>query len=81
MQIALEYGFSNVRVSYLESRCEAKVVVPSWKKSEDLLGFEDKTDLYTGLKKMFRWAIHQPDRGIKKWNKYEISQGIYSYWK
>ena len=81
MQIALEYGFGNVRISYLESRCEAKVVVPSWKKSEDLLGFEDRTDLYTGLKKMFRWAIHQPDREIKKWSKYEISQGIYSYWK
>ena len=40
-----------------------------------------KTDLYKGLEKMWKWAKKQPKREQKRWEKYELNNGIYSYWK
>ena len=45
-----------------EQRHEVKNAHPTWQKSIDLLDYEDKTDLYTGLAKMWEWAQTQPNR-------------------
>lgn len=68
-------------VIYREARHEVKNAYPTWQKSVDILGFEHKTDLRDGLKKMWDWAQTQPDRGQFSWKEYELDKGIYSFWK
>ena len=64
-----------------ESRYEVKDAHPTWQKSIELLGYEDKTSLYDGLTKMWEWAKSQPHRERFHWGNYEIEKGIYSFWK
>jgi len=64
-----------------EQRHEVKNAHPTWQKSIDLLDYEDKTDLYTGLAKMWEWAQTQPNRERFVWDQYELEKGIYSFWK
>jgi len=66
---------------YLEQRHEAKNAHPTWQKSVDLLGYEDKTSLYDGLKQMWEWVQKQPIRDRFVWDTYEIDKGLYSYWR
>tara|TARA_Y100000031_G_scaffold45064_1_gene51567 strand:+ start:34 stop:669 length:636 start_codon:yes stop_codon:yes gene_type:complete len=66
---------------YLEPRHEVKDAHPTWQKSVELLGYEDKTTLYDGLKQMWDWAQKQPMRDRFVWGEYEIDKGIYEYWK
>lgn len=66
---------------YKEQRHEVKSAVPTWSKSVRLLGYEDKTSLYDGLKTMWEWAQKQPKRDRFIWEKYELDNGIYSFWK
>jgi UDP-glucose 4-epimerase len=66
---------------YKEQRHEVKNAVPTWQKSVELLGYEDKTYLHDGLVKMWTWAQKQPKRERFVWNNYEIEKGIYSFWK
>jgi len=66
---------------YLEERHEVKYAWSTWKKSQDILFYEDKTSLKDGLTEMWNWAKIQPNRIQKKWDSYEIEKGIYSYWK
>jgi UDP-glucose 4-epimerase len=68
-------------VIYKEQRHEVKVAVSAWAKSVELLGYEDKTTLYDGLKNMWEWAQEQPKRNRFVWDSYELNNGIYSYWK
>ena len=68
-------------VVYKEQRHEVKVAVPSWAKSVELLGYEDKTTLHDGLKSMWEWAQQQPKRNRFVWDSYELDKGIYSFWK
>ncbi len=68
-------------IEYCESRHEVKYAYSTYEKSVDLLDFEHKTELGVGLKKMWEWAKIQPNRSRKKWDKYEITDGLYSYWK
>lgn len=68
-------------IKYAEARHEVKWAVPTYQKSIDLLGFEHKTDLHDGLVLMWEWAKKQPKRNQYVWNDYEITKGIYSYWK
>lgn len=65
---------------YKEQRHEVKNAVPTWQKSVDLLGYQDKTILHSGLKEMWKWAQKQPNRERFKWSNYEIVNGIYSFW-
>jgi UDP-glucose 4-epimerase len=67
--------------TYLEERHEVKYAWSTWKKSQDILLYEDKTNLKNGLTKMWDWAKKQPNRMQKKWDFYEVEKGIYSYWK
>ena len=72
-------GYYNIE--HREQRHEVKWAVPTYQKSIDILGFEDKTTLENGLKKMWEWAKAQPERERYKWEQYEINKGMYSYWK
>ena len=66
---------------HLEPRHEVKDAHPTWEKSVELLGFEDKTSLKEGLTKMWEWVQTQPKRKRFHWGNYEIEKGIYNYWK
>tara|TARA_Y100001963_G_C6781477_1_gene450151 strand:- start:2028 stop:3014 length:987 start_codon:yes stop_codon:yes gene_type:complete len=66
---------------HLEPRHEVKDAHPTWQKSVELLGYEDKTTLYDGLKQMWEWAQKQPQRDRFHWGNYEIEKGIYKFWK
>jgi len=66
---------------YKEQRHEVKNAVPTWQKSVDLLDYKDETYLHDGLVKMWKWAQTQPNRERFVWENYEISKGIYEFWK
>ena len=68
-------------IEFLECRHEVKNAVPLGDKSVKLLGYKDKTKLKEGLKKMFEWAKEQPNREVWKWENYEITKGLYEFWK
>lgn len=72
-------GYNKVR--HAEPRHEVKYAVSTYQKSVDILGFEHKTDLKEGLEKMWDWAQLQPRRPQYKWDNYEITKNLYSYWK
>ena len=69
------------KVEHKEARHEVKHAVPNPSKSIALLGYKQITSLEEGLKKMWEWAKTQPNRPQYKWENYEITKGIYSYWK
>lgn len=73
--------FNGGSTVYKEQRHEVKHAVPTWQKSVDLLGYEDKTDLKTGLTFMWEWAQTQPNRNRFEWPEYELEKGIYDFWK
>lgn len=73
------YDKSNIK--HLEPRHEVKWCVPSYQKSIDLLGYKEKTNLKEGLTKMWEWAKTQPNRERYKWENYEITKGLYEYWR
>ena len=50
-------------------------------KSIDLLGYSQTTSLKDGLFEMWEWAKKQPMHERMKWDNYEITKGIYEYWK
>jgi len=68
-------------IIYKEARHEVKHSIPTWQKSVDILGYEYKTDLKTGLTEMWNWAQQQPKRKRFVWPSYELDKGIYSFWK
>lgn len=70
-----------IPIRHLEARHEVRHSIPTFQKSIDLLGFEYKTDLKTGLTEMWNWAKKQPMRERFVWDSYEIEKGIYSFWK
>lgn len=69
------------KIEYREPRHEVKWAVPTYQKSIDILGFKDTTPLKDGLTAMWEWAKTQNDKPRYKWDNYEITKGIYSYWK
>ena len=72
-------GFSDI--THLEKRHEVKHSIPTWEKSEKILGFKHKISLKEGLQTMWDWAKDQPNRERFIWSEYEIEKGIYSFWK
>lgn len=72
-------GYNNI--VHMEQRFEVKYAVPTYQKSIDLLGYEQITNLDDMMKIMWEWAKLQPNRESFKWDSYEITKGIYSYWK
>tara|TARA_R110002126_G_scaffold291222_1_gene451000 strand:- start:5586 stop:6581 length:996 start_codon:yes stop_codon:yes gene_type:complete len=78
--IAMNKHQLHVEIEYKEPRHEVKHAYSDHKKAKELLKFEDKTDLYKLIDSMFTWAKEQPDRETKLMN-YEVTEGIYEYWK
>lgn len=72
-------GYNNIK--HEEPRHEVKHAIPRPDKSIKLLNYEQKTSLEEGLRKMWEWAKTQPNRDRMKWENYEITKGIYNYWK
>lgn len=72
-------GYNNVE--YKEARHEVKHAVPNSLKSIRVLDYRQKTSIEEGLTQMWEWAKQQPHREQYKWDNYEITKGIYSYWK
>jgi len=68
-------------VVYKDARHEVKNAYVTWKKSVDLLGYDEKHTFEQGLEKMWNWAKVQPMRSRFEWSKFELENGIYSYWK
>lgn len=66
---------------FLEPRHEVEYAFPTYEKSIRLLDYSDNTLLYNGLIDMWEWARRQPDRKQFVWDSYELTKGIYSYWK
>ena len=71
----------NKNIVHLEARHEVKHAVPTYEKSIKILDYEQKTSLEEGLREMWEWAKKQPNRKQFKWENYEITDGLYSYWK
>lgn len=71
----------NSNIVHLEGRHEVHTAVPTYYKSIELLNYKDSILLEEGICNMWEWVKLQPGRIRKKWDQYEISEGIYSYWK
>lgn len=68
-------------IIHLEARHEVKWSVPTFQKSIDVLGYKQITPLREGIAEMWNWAKQQPKRQQYIWENYEITKGLYSYWK
>lgn len=68
-------------VVYKEPRFEVKRAVPSFRKSIDILGYAESMSFHDGLDKMWNWAKTLDLRERFKWPDYEITKGLYSYWR
>jgi len=66
---------------HFEPRVEVRVAHPTYDKSVEILGYQDKTSMKEGLTAMWEWAKKQPMRDRFVWDKYEVDKNIYSYWK
>ena len=67
-------------IVHLEGRHEVKHAFSDHGKAEKHLDFKDNTNIEETISEMFDWAIKQPSRPLKKMN-YEITKGMYGYWK
>lgn len=66
---------------YLEKRHEVKHSYCTYQKSVDLLDYKMTVDITDGLTRMYEWAKLQPERPRSKWGSYELTEGIYNFWK
>jgi len=69
------------KIVFKEARHEVKHSIPTWEKSVDILNYQYKTSLKTGLTEMWQWALRQPNRKRFVWPSYELEKNIYSFWK
>ena len=69
------------KIIHLPPRHEVRYAYSTYNKSVELLDFEHKTDLISGVQKMWDWVLEQPDRERFVWPHYELDQGLYPYWK
>ena len=67
-------------IVHMEPRHEVKFAVPSYSKSMEILGYEQKTEMLDGLKDMWEWVKVQPQRERYRWSGYEVEKGLYEYW-
>jgi UDP-glucose 4-epimerase len=78
---ALSDIVGGAKIIHLPARHEVKYAFPTYHKSEEILGFEHKTDLHTGLTQMWQWAQKQPKRDRMIWSQYELDTGLYPQWQ
>lgn len=80
-RIAWKHGFEAEK-QHVEGRHEAKHAFCDHTLAKDPrnLNFHDGTNLEKLIDEMFQWAMVQPEREQKKMD-YEVTKGIYDYWK
>lgn len=78
-KVAKNHGYDG-RIEHVEGRHEIKHAYCDHTKAKEVLRFNDSTDVEALIDKMFRWSLTQPAREVKKMS-YELTNGIYSYWK
>jgi UDP-glucose 4-epimerase len=69
------------KIEYVSGRHEVKHAWCTWKKSMNLLGFKNTTELQLGMSKMWEWAKTVPNKEKFVWRNYELDVGMYPYWK
>lgn len=72
-------------IQYVEPRHEAKQAWCTWSKSEDLLGYQDRTAMLDGLTAMWEracreWHQHRERRTSSDGIELELWKGLYSFW-
>lgn len=67
-------------IKYLEARHEVHTACCDVTKAKEQLGYEEKTDLEAGLRKMWEWAQQQTRHPVKTFKDIEIEKGLYSFW-
>ena len=77
--IGKKYGY-DVPIEHGPPRHEVKHAYCDHTKAKDLLKFKDDTKLEELIENMFVWAMKQPKRKVKDME-YEVTEGIYDYWK
>jgi UDP-glucose 4-epimerase len=80
LAIGKAIGFEKSKIIHLPARNETKHAFCSHEKAKELLGLKDSTNLDKLIKEMFVWAATLEDRSISKME-YEITKGMYGYWK
>ena len=78
-EIGKKYGY-DVPIVWGPPRHEVKHAYCDHTKAKTMLGFRDNTKLEDLIETMFVWAMKQPNRKVKDME-YEITDGIYDYWK
>ena len=78
-KIGKKYGY-DVPIEHGPPRHEVKHAYCDHTKAKTMLGFRDNTKLEDLIETMFVWAMKQPNRKVKDME-YEITEGIYDYWK
>jgi len=80
---AYELGINtdNSPIIHLPPRHEVKYAFSTYHKSQEILNFEHRTDLYEGVKKMWKWVLEQPERERVIWTNYELDSELYPYWR
>ena len=68
-------------IEYLEPRHEVQKAWSNVSKAKRELGYAEKTDLKTGIARMWAWARSQPRRPVETFKEIEVTKGLYSYWK
>ena len=68
-------------IEHLECRNEVKQAWCDVSKAQIELGLENKTDLESGLRKMWEWAQNQPCPPTNVFDGIEVWKGMYSFWK
>lgn len=75
-------GISRDKFVYKEQRNEVKHAVPTNFKARDLLRYRNLYSFSQGLMMMWDWVLReQKVKDWYKWDKFEIEEKIYSYWK
>lgn len=80
-EVLISVTKQNIEPLYLEPRHETKYAWSTWDKSVRLLDFKHQIDLEEGLQRMWDWAQKQPERSRFVWSEYELTKGLYKYWK
>ena len=78
-KVGKKYGYE-VPIEHGEPRHEVKHAYCDHTKAKSMLQFRDGTNLEELIESMFVWAMKQPNRKVKDME-YEITDGIYDYWK
>ena len=68
-------------IEYLEARHEVKLAWSEVTKAKQELGFEDQTDLKTGVRRFWDYAQNHVRQPTQPFKDIEVTKKMYSFWK